>query len=79
MICIIEECLNDAEEQFCTAHYQSMDNIEKSFADWKNAYNDRITKEDYLQRLTQSDDVNAGQYVREIAIYLLNNKFESNE
>jgi len=79
MICKIEECLNDSEEQFCTAHQQSMDKIESSFALWKDAYNDRITKSDYLQRLAHSDDVKAGQFVREIAIYLLNNKFESNE
>ena len=68
--CKICQRKNEAGE-FCDYHELAKKNIDSNYKYWKEAYGE-ISLEEYLKIL--SEHSSSGKWVKEVAIYLLNNK-----
>ncbi|MHA1144498.1 MAG: hypothetical protein ACTSRW_07160 [Candidatus Helarchaeota archaeon] len=67
MTCVI--CKRKVENgEFCTYHNAAHENLQKSYADWKEAYGD-LTFKEYLKKLLVNKQT--GNWVKEVANYLL--------
>lgn len=65
--------LNKYEESdYCENHQSAYLNLKREYNNWKNALN--ITFQDYLKKIIENE--NTGEWAREVATYLLNEKSE---
>jgi hypothetical protein len=69
--CIIEDCVRDTLDDFCSKHLEAKHNLEKTFPDWQKAYGKKFTMKKYLQRLAEDDEIGTGEWVVSVAKYLL--------
>lgn len=72
--CIIEECVRETDDDFCSKHLEAIENLEKTFPAWQNAYGKKFTMQQYLQRLAEDDEIGTGDWVVSVAKHLLNNE-----
>jgi len=71
--CAIKECINDTVEgSYCTEHATAFENIESNFKNWKKAYGEGFSYEEYLQNLTTSPKV--GRNIIDVAQQLIENQ-----
>jgi hypothetical protein len=64
-------CLTTIDEgEFCSSHQIAEKNLQKRFKAWQKAYGDLEWKE-YLEKLTTDDEIPIGDWVEEVAEYLL--------
>jgi len=71
MDCIVADCVRDASTEFCKKHQLAKENIDSNFSQWQHAYGSEFTRQEYLTRLAEDDEVGAGIWVIEVAEYLL--------
>jgi hypothetical protein len=74
MDCIIPDCVRNALNEYCERHLNAFENVERGFASWRSAYGKSYTYSKYLERLSEDYEIGSGQWVIEIAEYLLDQK-----
>jgi len=57
---------------YCEYHLDAFENLEKTYADWKKAYNDKLEFSAYLKKIVMNKFT--GEWVREVAIDLMKSK-----
>ncbi|MHA1557125.1 MAG: hypothetical protein ACTSPM_09355 [Candidatus Heimdallarchaeota archaeon] len=68
--CVV--CQSTIEKgEYCDAHSIAKKNLEKRFSDWQKAY-EKMTWEEYLNRMIEDADIPVGEWAKEVAIYLNN-------
>lgn len=59
-------CERDKEpsKQFCSLHHSAFANLEDAYGKWLRAFGDRLTKDQYYDRLERMEET--GQAVRDV-------------
>jgi len=60
------------EKGYCEYHIDAYNNLNKTYIDWKKAYNDDLEFKDYLKKIVMNKFT--GDWVREVAIDLMKNE-----
>lgn len=74
MDCIIPDCVRNADIDYCEKHLNAFENVENGFSKWQIAFGKSFTYPKYLERLSEDYEIGSGQWVIEIAEYLLDQK-----
>lgn len=72
MDCIIPVCVRDpGTTDYCNKHQAALDNIEETMSKWQISYGEDYTRKEYLDRLAHDFEIGSGEWVIEVAEFLL--------
>ncbi|WP_455365034.1 hypothetical protein [[Eubacterium] cellulosolvens] len=60
------------DNNFCSLHNRAFQNIHERFNQWKDAYSNKITFQDYLKKLRSLPET--GRAAQEVLAYILTSK-----
>jgi hypothetical protein len=66
--CPICERSKESASGFCSIHSTASRNLENAFSSWSKAYEGKISREEFLERIETLQDI--GQSVREVIHHL---------
>ncbi len=72
MNCLICGANTNERSDYCENHLSAYINLKEAYNEWKKAMD--ITWQEYLKRVIENE--NTGEWVRELAIHLLNENLE---